>query len=216
MMYKPLTDVRGEELLQCHQSVALSASRNISAGRKRKQELMESEAECGVKWRASVLRKYDPTLVFVVLTNADFSGTWNKFSELGLRWGLMRDGECWEADGRWSEAVRRDRIWIVRKANGQHQEQAMHFRGTSAKLDTKKTFQEQPATYPLNQALRDLAGLAWPPQNPYVCRVVNGLADPVDRLKAIGKLASCPLCAGNRMGESCSELRLTRTNFWTR
>jgi len=59
------------------------------------QELMESDQECGEKWRGSFV-KYDPDLCLWKTHQCSLLGDLDEFSETWPQWGLMRDGECWE------------------------------------------------------------------------------------------------------------------------
>jgi hypothetical protein len=92
MTYRPLTAIRGEELLMLY----LEAFHvKTSAQQEKAQELMENAAECGVTWRES-LAKYDPdTSTWRTVHSShlegsiEFLGTWPK-------WGLMRDGVLYQ------------------------------------------------------------------------------------------------------------------------
>ena len=93
MTCEPLTDDRGEGLLKLFlegflalTSVPPSKTRKASRG---------SKADCGLRWPA-LLAKWDrdtsswKTAQCLLLAGLDeFSETWPK-------WGMMRDGECWE------------------------------------------------------------------------------------------------------------------------
>jgi hypothetical protein len=92
MMFKPLTDIPGEELSMS--SVVAFHVRTL-AQQERAQELMESEAECGEKWQGS-FTKYDPDSSSWRTHQCSLLGGLELFSETWPRWGLMRDGECWE------------------------------------------------------------------------------------------------------------------------
>jgi hypothetical protein len=89
---EPLTEDRGAELLTWF----LAASRaRTSAQQEKDPESTENKAGCGQKWPGS-FAKYDhdsrswKTHQFSLLGDfTEFSGTWP-------RWGLMRDGVCWE------------------------------------------------------------------------------------------------------------------------
>jgi hypothetical protein len=80
MMFKPLTEDRGEELLMSYRAAFLVKTSQLPGGG---QESTESEAECGKKWHGSFV-KYDPIRLCGELTNAHFSGTWNRSRRLGL------------------------------------------------------------------------------------------------------------------------------------
>jgi hypothetical protein len=92
MMYKPLTEGRGQELLTLYLA---GFHAKTSAQQERVQELMESEAECGEKWLASFV-KYDPDSSLWKTHQCSLLGDLEEFSETWPQWGLMRDGECWE------------------------------------------------------------------------------------------------------------------------
>jgi hypothetical protein len=89
---EPLTDDRGEELLTWFREGSRAKTSALPA---RGGALMQAEADYGRKWPAS-LAKYDrdsrswKTPQCSLLAGLDaFSGTWP-------RWGMLRDGECWE------------------------------------------------------------------------------------------------------------------------
>ena len=93
MTYKPLMENRGEELLTLY--LAGFHAKTL-VPQEKAQELTENEAECGEKWHAS-LAKYNPDL-FLWKTHQDsLLGDLDEFSETWPAWGLMRNGECWEA-----------------------------------------------------------------------------------------------------------------------
>jgi len=92
MTYKPLTATRGEELLMLFREDFLAKT---LAQQEKAQELMESEAECGEKWRGS-FAKYDPDSSLWRTHQCLLLGGLDEFSETWPQWGLMRDGECWE------------------------------------------------------------------------------------------------------------------------
>ncbi len=92
MMYKPLTEIRGEELLMLY--LAGFHAKTL-APQEKAQELTESEAECGEKWLASFV-KYDPDSSLWRTHQCSLLGDLEPFSETWPQWGLMRDGECWE------------------------------------------------------------------------------------------------------------------------
>ena len=92
MMYKPLTENLGEELLMSY--LAAFHAKTL-APQEKAQELTENEAECGEKWRASFV-KYDPDSSLWRTHQCSLLGDLEQFSETWPQWGLMRDGECWE------------------------------------------------------------------------------------------------------------------------
>jgi hypothetical protein len=92
MMFKPLTENRGEELLTLYLA-GFHAKTSVQP--EKAQELTESEAECGEKWRGS-FTKYDLDSRSWKTHQCSLAGDLEPFLETWPRWGLMRDGECWE------------------------------------------------------------------------------------------------------------------------
>ncbi len=92
MMFKPLTESLGEELLM---SYLADFHVPTSAQREKEQELMEKPLECGEKWRGSFV-KYDPDSSLWRTHQCSLLGDLDEFLETWPQWGLMRDGECWE------------------------------------------------------------------------------------------------------------------------
>jgi hypothetical protein len=92
MMYRPLTESRGEELLMSYRE-AFHAKTSVLL--EKAQELTENDQECGEKWRAS-FTKYDLDTRLWKTHQCSLLGDLDEFSETWPQWGLMRDGECWE------------------------------------------------------------------------------------------------------------------------
>jgi len=95
MTYKPLTESLGEELLTSYRA---DFHVRTSAQLEKERELMESEAECGDKWRAS-FTKYDQDSSLWKTHQCSLLGDLEEFSETWPAWGLMRNGECWDMTG---------------------------------------------------------------------------------------------------------------------
>jgi DNA (cytosine-5)-methyltransferase 1 len=92
MMFKPLTEDRGEELLT---SYLAAFHAKTSPQPEREQALTVSDQECGEKWQGS-FTKYDPDSCSWKTHQCSLLGDLEPFLETWPRWGLMRDGECWE------------------------------------------------------------------------------------------------------------------------
>ena len=92
MTFKPLTENLGEELLTLYLGDFHAKTSQLP---EKEMDLMESEAECGEKWRAS-FTKYDPDSSSWKTHQCSLQGDLDEFSETWPQWGLMRDGECWE------------------------------------------------------------------------------------------------------------------------
>ena len=92
MMYKPLTDDLGEELLMSY----LEGFRaRISQVQEREPVLTESEAGCGDTWQES-LAKYDPSSSSWKTAHCLFQEDLPESSVTLPKWGMMQNGECWE------------------------------------------------------------------------------------------------------------------------
>ena len=92
MTFKPLTDDLGEGLSMS--SVVAFHVRTLVPLEKG-QELTENEVECGEKWRGS-FTKYDHDSCSWKTHQCSLLGDLTEYSETWPRWGLMRNGECWE------------------------------------------------------------------------------------------------------------------------
>jgi len=92
MTFKPLMESRGEELLTLFLE---DFHAKTLVQRERAQGLMENEAECGEKWRGS-FTKYDQVSCSWKTHQCSLLGDLDEFSETWPKWGLMRNGECWE------------------------------------------------------------------------------------------------------------------------
>ena len=92
MTYKPLTETRGEELLTLYRE-GFHAKTLVQ--QEKAQELMENDQVCGEKWRGS-FTKYSQDSCSWKTHQCSLLGDLDEFSETWPRWGLMRNGECWE------------------------------------------------------------------------------------------------------------------------
>jgi hypothetical protein len=92
MTYKPLTENLGEELLTLYLE---GFHAKTSPQLEREKGLTENGQECGEKWHAS-FTKYDLDLSLWKTHQCSLLGDLDEFSETWPRWGLMRNGECWE------------------------------------------------------------------------------------------------------------------------
>ena len=92
MMYKPLTENRGQELLTLYREAFHAPT---FQPQEKEQELTEKPLECGEKWRAS-FTKYDHDSSLWKTPQCSLLGDSEEFLETWPQWGLMRNGECWE------------------------------------------------------------------------------------------------------------------------
>lgn len=92
MMCEPLTESLGEELLMWF--LAGFPARTLVPPEK-EQDWMENEVDYGGKWRGS-LAKYSLDTSTWKTAQSLLLGGLEEFSETWPKWGLMRNGECWE------------------------------------------------------------------------------------------------------------------------
>jgi DNA (cytosine-5)-methyltransferase 1 len=92
MTYKPLMEIRGEELLTLYRA---AFHVQTLAQREKAQESMEKTQDSGEKWRGSFV-KYSPDSHSWKTHQCSLLGDLDEFLETWPQWGLMRDGECWE------------------------------------------------------------------------------------------------------------------------
>ena len=92
MMFKPLTETLGKELLM---SFLGDFHARTLAQQEKAQESKANEAECGKKWQGS-FAKYDPNMFMWKTPQCSFIEDSVWFLDSWPRWGLMRHGECWE------------------------------------------------------------------------------------------------------------------------
>ncbi len=92
MTCKPLTEDLGTELLT---SWRAGFRAKTSALPETARGLTESAAECGTTWPGSLARLDRATSSWKT-AQLSLLGDWDEFSQTWPRWGLMRNGECWE------------------------------------------------------------------------------------------------------------------------
>ena len=92
MIFKPLTENLGEELLMSFLEVFHAKT---LVPQEKAQELKESGQECGKKWQGS-FTKYDQNMSMWKTPQCSFIEDSVWFLDSWPRWGLMRHGECWE------------------------------------------------------------------------------------------------------------------------
>ena len=92
MMYKPLTDNLGEELLMSYLEDFRAKTSQVQ---EEEPALTESEAECGDTWQESLAR-YDPSSCSWKTAHCLFQEDLPESSVILPKWGMMQDGECWE------------------------------------------------------------------------------------------------------------------------
>jgi hypothetical protein len=92
MTFKPLTENRGEELLTLYLE---DFRARTSAQQDAEPESRVNDQECGTTWLA-LLAKYDRATSMWKTAQCSLLEDLEQSLETWPRWGLMRDGECWE------------------------------------------------------------------------------------------------------------------------
>jgi len=92
MMYKPLTETRGEELLTLYREVSRVRT---SALPEKAQESPENGQECGPTWRGSLAR-FDPASSSWRTAQPSLLGDSDECSVIWPRSGMTAGGQCWE------------------------------------------------------------------------------------------------------------------------
>lgn len=92
LTWRPLTESLGAELLTWFRA---AFPVRTSALREPEQALRAPSQDCGEKWHGSFAR-YDPDSCSWKTHQHSLLGGLEPYSETWPRWGLMRDGECWE------------------------------------------------------------------------------------------------------------------------
>jgi len=92
MTFRPLTENLGEELLTLYLEDFRAKTFHPQ---EKAQELTVKPLECGEKWRGSFV-KYSLNSCSWKTHQCSLLGDLDEFLGTWPRWGLMRDGECWE------------------------------------------------------------------------------------------------------------------------
>jgi hypothetical protein len=92
MMFKPLTENRGEELLMLYRAAFHAKTSQLQ---EKEKVLTENGQECGEKWHGS-LAKLDQNSYLWKTHQLSFLEDLEQFLQTWPRWGLMRNGECWD------------------------------------------------------------------------------------------------------------------------
>jgi hypothetical protein len=92
MMFKPLTEQLGQDLLMSYQAAFRAKT---SLPQEKVQELTENGQECGEKWQGS-FAKLDPSSSLWKTHQCSLIEDWELFSQIWPTWGSMQNGACWE------------------------------------------------------------------------------------------------------------------------
>ena len=92
MMFKPLTENRGEELLMLYRE---GFHAKTSLPQEKEQALTENGQECGKRWQG-LLARLDPNTLLWKTVQCSLLEDSEQSLEIWPNWGSMRNGECWE------------------------------------------------------------------------------------------------------------------------
>jgi hypothetical protein len=92
MMFKPLTESRGEELLMSYRA-GFHAKTYLP--QEKEMDLTVKEVDCGEKWQG-LLAKYDHNTHILRTVQCSLIEDLNECLQTWPEWGSMRNGECWE------------------------------------------------------------------------------------------------------------------------
>jgi hypothetical protein len=92
MMFKPLMENLGEELLMSFQEDFHAKTFQLQ---EKELELKESAQECGNRWQG-LLARFDQDLSLWKTVQCSLLEDWEQFSETFPKWGSMRNGELFQ------------------------------------------------------------------------------------------------------------------------
>ena len=203
MMFKPLTETRGEELLTLYLAdfhVPTSALQGEAQG------LTEKVPQCGITWRGW-LAKFDPDSYSWKTAQCSFIEESGECLETFPASGMTRDGLLWEQTrserptkgterGLWRtpDTGGGGDIWTTQERPESSKEWSAHPNQIGRSSEQSKTVAHTSGTNVqgrgkpcgIRQERDTPCGSGWWAIEPRVGRVADGVAARVDRLKAIG------------------------------
>jgi DNA (cytosine-5)-methyltransferase 1 len=141
------------------------------------------------KQMARIISEVRPKYVFVenspALTSRGLGTVLADLSKMGFdaEWGVLSAADV-------GANHKRDRIWVLAKISNSKCQRWT--KGNNAKLETHKAVRSS-SPIPIKPSIEGFNRDSWKTE-PDICRMVNGVADAMDRLKAIGN-GQVPLCA---------------------
>jgi hypothetical protein len=110
MMFKPLTENRGEELLMSYRA-DFPVKTSQSPGQV--MDLTENAQECGKRWQG-LLARYDPNTHLWKTAQCSLLEDLEQSLEIWPRWGLMRNGECFQQP-MWEQTISEKEYGLLHK-----------------------------------------------------------------------------------------------------
>ncbi len=212
MMFKPLMESLGEELLMLYQEDfhAKTTQQQEGGG-----ELRQNDQECGKKWRES-LAKLDPNTLLWKIPQCSLLEDLEQSLEIWPRWGSMRNGECFPQPMLAQITIDKEFGLLERTPNNVNFFHTPNTTGIDGGSNSRKALKKRIFPTPNAEDWKNRGNLQpintkkirnWQTNfieyggssdiwkfEPKLDRVVDGMADRVDRLKAIGN-GQVPLCA---------------------
>ena len=110
MMFKPLTEDRGKELLMSYQA-AFRAKTSPQPGKE--LELKVNAPGCGKRWQG-LLARYDPNTHSLRTVQCSLIEDLNEFLLTWPRWGSMQNGECFQQP-MWEQTIKENEFGLSQK-----------------------------------------------------------------------------------------------------
>ena len=110
MMFKPLTENRGEELLMLFRA-GFHAKTYQSL--EQAMDLTENVQECGKRWQG-LLARYDPNTHSLRTVQCSLFEDLNQSLQTWPKWGLMRNGECFQQP-MWEQTISEKEYGLLHK-----------------------------------------------------------------------------------------------------
>ena len=165
MMFKPLTEQAGEELLMSYQAVFLAkTSLSLGGG----MDLTEKEVECGERWQG-LLAKLDPSTLLWKIPQCSLLEDLEQSLEIWPNWGSMRNGVCWE-QMRLVQTINENEfgLWLTPTATAisGRSPKAMEYRTKQRESQGHKTVQPgnlaEQVMYSGKRPCKDMKNPTWP------------------------------------------------------
>jgi hypothetical protein len=193
MMFKPLTESLGKELLMSYRADFPAKTYQLL---EKAQELTESGQECGKKWHGS-FTKFDQDLCLWKTHQCSLIEGWEQFLEIWPNSGSMLNGECWErqileqstTEKEYGLLPDNDKFFhtpTTGSSGGSNSRKAMVKRGVTWPTPTTPSGGGQCWRFGGAQKRHQEWDLHTIFNQPEPVRMVDGVAARVDRLKAIG------------------------------
>jgi hypothetical protein len=193
MMFKPLTESLGEELLMSYRA---GFHAKTFLPQEKEQELMENDQECGKKWHGS-FTKFDQNLSLWKTHQCSLIEDWEQFLGIWPNSGSMLNGECWERQILEQSTTEKEYGLLpdnekffhtptTGNSGGSNSRKAMVKRGVTWPTPTTPSGGGQCWRFGGAQKRHQEWDLHTIFNQPEPVRMADGVAARVDRLKAIG------------------------------